>query len=87
MHRKLVIIETPPSVLDHNQVITMMTDTELVNAKKERPDLIMSFIADNDPRAVEIFQEAHTEDQEDNVITDFENVPLSGLTVPALEEK
>lgn len=38
--KKIVVVETPPTMTPFKQVTTLMTDAELEEAKKERPDLI-----------------------------------------------
>jgi hypothetical protein len=39
-HKKIIVIETPPTMVPFKQVTTLMTEEELATAKKERPDLI-----------------------------------------------
>ena len=47
-NKRIVSVETPPCVLPFRQFIDMLTDEEITQARKERPDLVFRVMADGE---------------------------------------
>lgn len=69
-NKKIVVIETPPTMTPFRQVTTMMDEEELKQARKERPDLLFKL-------AEELPSEGEFEEVEDK-----HGVSVRGMITP-----